>query len=123
MAKPSDYPGFVSILKEWNKKLADSGFRDIEEKKRGELQLKKTGSDNRFLRSSPVVREAKEHYYELISQHILETTFESDLEKQILHLYLEGHTQVEIKKKLNIDGHRCKIYRPIYKWLRVWGMK
>lgn len=123
MAKPSDYPGFRSLLNEWNKKLKDSGFKDIEESRHGDLRLKRTGSDNRFVLLTQTQRDAGTQYFEIIGQNIVNTTFDNEQEKQILTLYFEGHSQVEIKKKLKIQGHRCKVYRPIYKWLKAWGLK
>lgn len=125
MAKPSEFPGFKKLLAEWDKKLKESGFKDIEERVGEHLILKSSGSDYRIkqMNKDQTTRDAVIGYYAIISQKIAETTFKDDLEKQILMMYAEGKTQVQIKEHLKIEGHRCKVYRPLYKWLRKWGLK
>lgn len=133
MSKPSDYPGFKALQKEWSKKLKDAGFKDIEQTN-GEL--KKTGTERRFERSAPIEREAKATYYELVSQKLSELQavtnpgradffFQTEfthLDLQILQLHADGLSQAAIGRKLGIKG-RSPIYRPLYKWLRRWGLK
>lgn len=125
MARPSDYPGFKQLLAEWNRKLAESGFKDIENTgSNGEaLPILPTGTMRRYSQLTEIERDAKSIYFREISDRIIETVFKSDLEFQILTLYSEGISQAEIKRKLKIRGHRCKIYYPIYKWLKKWGLK
>lgn len=123
MAKPSDSPGFNSLLKEWNERLAESGFKDVEEFREGSFQLKKTGSENRYRTAAPTVRAARAQYYEIIGDHLVNTTFDTEKEKEILCLYYEGFSQAEIQRRLGIEGHRSKVYGKIYKWLRAWGLK
>jgi len=123
MAKPSDTPGFKALLQEWNQKLLDSGLEDIEESRKGKLQLKRTGTVTRFEQSTAVVRDAKAKYFEIIGEKILETQFDDEREKQILCMYYEGYTQAEIRKQLSPPLHRYTIYKKLYKWLRRWGLK
>lgn len=121
MAKPSDHPGFSTLQKEWYKKLKETGFDDVEQ-----------ANDRPFIKSGTVVRfekmgadfiEIQFQYFDRIAHHISRAAFEDEQERQILTLYAEGFTQREIKERLGISGHRCRVYRPIYKWLTLWGMK
>lgn len=124
MAKPSDYPGFKALLKEWNQKLKASGFKDIEENPLLDPNKKlKSGSYYRFIQEDPIIRENRAQYYDIIGEKIIQTEFDNETEKKIMCLYFEGHSQVEIQKELQIEGHRCQIYRPIHKWLKRWGLK
>ena len=125
MGKPSDTPGFKPLLQEWYQKLKDSGFKDIEEDIGNTQVLKRSGSDYRMklIQQDKIAFDARVKYYEIIGEKIEQTNFPDDKEKKILTLYWEGITQVEIQKKLDIKGHRCKIYRPIHKWLKKWGLK
>lgn len=123
MAKPSDSPGFKTLYKQWNQKLLDSGFQDIEELRGGSFQIKKTGTITRFEQSPLIVREAKAKYFDIIGQKIAETIFPNEEEKQIMCLYFEGFTQTEIKDKLNPPLHRSTVYKKLYKWLRIWNLK
>jgi hypothetical protein len=125
MTKPSDFPGFKELLEEWDKRLKESGFEDIEQRVGNDLVLKHSGSDYRIkqMNNDQTVRDAIVKYYDIIGQKIVETTFTNEMEKKILTMYFEGKTQVEIKEQLKIEGHRCRVYRPIYKWLKKWGLK
>lgn len=123
MGKPSDAPGFQALLMEWNKKLADSGFKDAEEFKNGTFHLKKSGTVTRFERSDPLSRDARARYFEIIGDKIHETTFQDEVDRQILVLYFEGKTQVEIKRSLPVRLHRSTIYKRLYYWLKKWGLK
>jgi hypothetical protein len=123
MAKPSAHPGFKALYAEWNQKLLDSGFQDIEELRQGNLQLKKTGTMGRFERSAPIIRESKAKYFDIIGQKIVETRFDSDQEKQILCMYFEGLTQTEIAKRLNPPVVRFTVHKKLYKWLKRWKLK
>ena len=123
MAKPSDHPDFKRLMSEWDRRLADSGFRDIEEIKNGQRVLKKSGTQVRFEQSNELVRHAQAQYFAIISKRIHETVFEDDCEREILVLYVEGITQAEIRKRLTTRLSRSTIYKKLYKWLKTWGLK
>lgn len=123
MGKPSDSPGFKKLLEEWNRRLADSGFKDVEELKGGQLVLKKTGTMIRYEQSSDVVREARVEYYRIVSRHVANTHFSNEIDRMILTLYCEGLSQVDIKERLPKRMHRATIYKRLYKYLRLWGIK
>lgn len=133
MSKPSDTPGFKALQKEWQKKLKDSGFKDIE-LTNGELR--KSGTEHRFMQASPLEREAKATYFEIVNEKLVQTMgspnpsqtqmyFCSDfthLELQVMELHADGYSQAEIARRLGIRG-RSPIYRALYKWLKLWGLK
>ena len=123
MSKPSDHPGFKELLKEWNQKLYESGFRDVEVMREGELILKWDASERRHQRMDEVVREARAQFFRSVAECVVKTQFESDLERRILSLYAQGMSQAAIQRKLCIKGHRCKVYIPLYRWLEAWGLK
>ncbi len=137
MAKPSKHPGFKELQAEWTRKLKESGFKDIEVQTGHELKLRKSGTERRYEEMSSVAREAKEQFFRKIAQKLEETkvdgqvqfkflggqsnnasAFDSYLDYQILFLYSKGIRMAEIKKRLNIKGHRSRVYDPIYKWLK-----
>lgn len=123
MSKPSETPGFKALLDEWNKKLLSSGFKDIETMDNGEPILKRFDSYSRDKNLNTITRETDIEYYERVAQLISKTEFNNEQERQIMVLYSEGISQVEIRRILNIEGHRCKVYNPLYKWLTLWGLK
>ncbi len=122
MAKPSDYPGFKALLSEWNRKLYESGFKDAESDGINPV-LKASGSARRYERLDHITREAKEDYFRKVATKVSEANFESEFERDVLTLFSQGNSQTQIYKLLKIEGHRCKIYNPIYKWLKKWGLK
>lgn len=119
MGKPSESPGFSDLLKEWNQKLADSGFKDIEKTD----QTIRSGSQSRYGRLSAQEKQSQAQYYEIIGNQILKTDFQEEQEKKILCLYFEGFTQEQIRKQFDPPIHRTTVYRKLYKWLRAWGLK
>lgn len=123
MAKPSDSPGFKELLREWNRKLGESGFKDIEYGSGDDLKIKESGSVGRYRDMTEECRRHKSDFFEVVKECIQETKFDTKFERVVLKLYSTGMTKVAIKEKLKIKGHRCKIYNPIYKYLRQWGLK
>ena len=123
MAKPSDHPGFKQLLAEWNQKLYESGFRDVEDEKFGERILKKSGSARRYEKLDIITREAKFEYFRRLQTLVHETHFDNEFERQVMALYAQGVSQAMIKRVMKIEGHRCKVYYPIYRWLKTWGLK
>ena len=123
MAKPSDSPGFKALQAEWDKRLSESGFQDIEKTVGRQRVLKYTGTQVRYDRMDEVQRESRFEFYRQVGIRLAETRFESDFDRQVLTLFSYGYTQKEIQAELDIRGHRCKIYKPIYRWLKAWGLK
>lgn len=123
MAKPSDHPGFKSLLEAWNSKLKESGFKDIETECKGQLVLKQVGAARSYERMDETRREARIQFFRQVTLCTAETEFKNELDRQILTLYGQGYSQAAIKKVLGIQGHRCKVYYPIYRWLKIWGLR
>lgn len=122
MAKPSDHPGFRQLLDEWNEKLKESGLLDIE--RSGIIRdLKRPGTIIRYDRLKMVCADATVEYFRRLGWCLHETIFDNELEKEILTLYSQGITQADIYRRLGLTGHRCKVYEPLYRWLKEWGMK
>lgn len=115
MTKPS-----AELKSIWNKKLAESGFIDIEEEIKGERVLKQRAS-NCYRSSNLVEKSAKLQYFLMIGNNINKTKFTNETEKKILLAYSEGVKRAVIEKSVNIE--RRTIYDIIYKYLRLWGMK
>lgn len=92
MSQPSK-----KLLEEWNKKLADSGFKDIEQED-GNL---KTWDSFRFQAKYDVLSfGAKEEYYRQAGVFAHSHPFESDQERIIWTMHAEGATHLEIYKTL-----------------------
>lgn len=123
MGSPFNSPDFKRLLAEWNQRLADSGFRDIEKVKNGQRVLKKSGSEVRFERCNQTLREARENYYDLVRFNIQVTVFEDEIDREILVLFSEGIKQTEIKQRLDVSLHRSTIYKRLNRWLKRWGLK
>lgn len=123
MAKPTDCPGFKALQTEWYAKLSQSGFRDIEQPASLDGPLRKSGTERRYDRMDPVAREARIQFFRRVQHHVSETEFEIELEREIMNLYAQGVSKVMIQKVLDLPGHRCKVYYPIFKWLERWGLK
>lgn len=124
MAKPSETAGFKSLLKEWNELLLRTGFADIEyTNQKDETLLCDIGGLNRYVNCSETERSARIQYFDRVSEQVQKTEFDNDEEREILTLYSQGVSQAEIKRKLSISGHRGRVYSPIYRWLKEWGLK
>lgn len=82
-----------------------------------------SGTLRRYQTLAPTVREAKTWFFHCVSVQFSKTRFNTELEEKILYLYTQGMSQREIQERLQIPGHRSKVYKPIYYWLRKWGLK
>lgn len=123
MAKPTDYPGFKMLEATWYQRLAETGFHDIEYEAQGGPGLERPRAEWRGSRIPESQVTAKTVYFDIVSERVAETQFPNEVEKSIMTLYAEGRSQIEIQLTLNLDGHRCQVYRPIHKWLKNWGLK
>lgn len=143
MGRPSAHPGFKALLTEWNQKLRESGFRDAETGQPEIRNLKKSGTERRYETLDSTSRGAKEEFFEQLAHHIRKTPLQNQLEFgftkklcfdqkpegfdnetdfHILTLYSRGLRQTEIKARLHIRSHRCRVYYPIYYWKKKWGL-
>jgi hypothetical protein len=83
--KPQDTKGFRQLNIEWQRKLKDSGFKDLENKDRDRPLI------------NPIYKLKKIKDYEAVREHFLNAThyliegkFENQLERNIWRLYSEG---------------------------------
>lgn len=87
------------LKKEWDQKLKDSGFKDIEDKNgfvgRGAPRI----TDR-----SPLQIEVIEYYYYMTSAFLNEHNFDSEFEKTIWNYHCEGLSAREIEKTLKNAG-------------------
>lgn len=116
------------LIEHWDRKLKESGFVDIEDRRTG--LLKKCGGDanwdpdwfhdlsTNFQEwegktvdgiklgskgySTYVWKQSQAEYYRLVSIYYHEKEFKSDREKRIWGLHAEGISHREIAKKLNL---------------------
>lgn len=104
-------PKFKKLQKTWYKKLADTGFVDIE--RHGDKQ---TSHAARFADNyDPITTPAKEHYYRVASQMLYEYDFKDELERAAWELHCEGLSIRNIVKTLNNRGVVTAEGNPIYK--------
>jgi hypothetical protein len=107
---------FKSLKSKWYKKLAKSGFEDIE----GNEEY--FNASDTFTRHSSRYRdsvqrfEAKQEYYRLAGHFLYDHKFSSTLEKMIWQLHSEGLSIREITKKLqdrNVATHKNKVHETL----------
>lgn len=106
--KPKDYN---SLKKEWYEKLADSGFKDIEQ---DEFKFKHVSHASYFGRE--IVKRnyhAKSEYYSMAGQFLNSYKFESELEKVIWEYHANGISLRNIAKLLKtveIDMNKDSVH-------------
>lgn len=92
---------------EWEKKLKDSGFIDIEKEVNGERVLitpamclfERSGAKD--IEMTEVVADARRDYYLLLTQHAAnEKAYEDNLDRLIMERTAEGRSIEEISKEL-----------------------
>lgn len=88
-------PEFKKLQAQWDKKLASSGFVDIE-KPDGSL------TDGRFR------TQQKAAYYEEVSHHLWHSEFDSPKHRKIWGLHAEGLTYKQIAKRVRISFQGCQ---------------
>lgn len=112
---------FRLLSQEWNKKLEQSGFKDIEtELKIGERVLKK-GANNCFSKADDFKKETTLEYYLFLGHLAHNTLFPSDLEKHVMIRHSEGKTYREIA--IEIKKHRHSVEFIVKRWQTTWGVK
>jgi hypothetical protein len=110
----------TELQKQWYKKLADSGFEDIEND-RGYL---KTNVNTRYTRgynngkdveAVAIDYEIKANYYRLAGQFLYEHKFANDSERNLWKYHAEGMSHREIVKKSHGRYNYSKVCRKIKK--------
>lgn len=78
---------FRNLQKDWYKKLANTGFEDIED----------TSSQNEFLKSwSSEINETGQEYYYMAEHFLSEYSFQDDDEKLIWEMHTNGKSERDI---------------------------
>lgn len=98
----------LSLLREWDKRLRQSGFRDVEsrDKKTGELRLTAWDSYYFKIRNSPDIFEIKQEYYYRAGQFLNSYKFISQTDKHIWEMHSQGIGLRQIAKSLKDLGIR-----------------
>lgn len=93
----------ANLSQKWKRKLAKSGFRDIED---GKGRLKVYDSFYFQAEYAPVAFQARETYYRLASALLHTHTFSNSRQRRVWELHCTGHTQAVIGKRLGIRQQR-----------------
>lgn len=119
---------FVNLQKRWYKKLADSGFKDIENPMTGDLSSKEAQRNYRRDKMPQDLRVAQADYFFILSQLAFndDTFFRNDAERYILMRYSEGTRICDIVKELierQTPRERKTIRFIIRRYEMAWGLK
>ena len=111
MVNPFKTKDFKKLFAEWNKKLIDSGFDEIEDFSNEEVRLKSWHSHKWILGTAPERRIEAESYYEK-AQELLNNGFEfsCDLDLRIWQLHCQGLSIRQIAEIIDIQliGYKGK---------------
>lgn len=94
---------FKALKKEWDKKLKQKGFVDIEPKEgyltKWSISLQEKYPLNKFI--------AQMEYYNFANQFIYDHTFDNDYDKQVWELHASGMTVRKIMQTLKKQKKSC----------------
>lgn len=110
------------LIKEWDQKLRDSGFNDIEDRSKDTLkswagtcylQLNKNGEfkvqpKTKHGYTSLVHKESQAEYYRLAAQCLHEAEFKNTKQRLIWQLHAEGYSYNEIAKELGLNFRKVR---------------
>jgi hypothetical protein len=96
----------LKLIKEWDQKLKDSGFKDVEsrDKKTGELRLTAWDSHYFQIRNTPEIFEIKQEYYYKANQFLSSYRFVSHTERHIWEMHSSGFGVRQIADDLKAAG-------------------
>lgn len=142
MAKFWKSKEFENLKKEWDRKLAETGFEDAEKEVGGEAVLKKIsvtsgreGGVYRHVKGKDRTIEIaeKEEYFRLMAQGFYqEKEFEDELDRLIMERTIEGRPikeiSTELKLKLEEGKKSGKFHRNTIRFIRrryetKWGVR
>lgn len=116
---------FQVLSRDWNHKLEESGFSDIEIDLKQDRALKRRAASC-YEKASPLEREVKLEYFCFVSSLVNETFFPNELEKIIMTRHADGDTIEEIVQRIRSDGisrDRKTVRRIIRRWQMKWGVR
>lgn len=113
---------FRQLAEEWEQKLEESGFIDIE-KSVGEGRELRQYSANAYRQAASLVKETRAEYYTLLSERCAREEFESEIQRYIMQSVAEGARLVEVHRNLlsfnipiNYETIRFIVRRHEHKW-------
>lgn len=109
-----------SLVIEWDQKLRESGFIDIEDRDSPREMLKSWHSTLFIHRFDQERFSARQQYFELVTQFLHSYEFDSELEREIWFLHSEGKSLREIAKitgQVSKDG-ALKIIRKLLRAMK-----
>ena len=110
---------------EWDQKLKDDGFKDIEQTIGNQRVLSQRAS-NAYRQATTIEREAKQEYYRLLTQYTAQESFDNEADKIIMERRSNGTAIVDISKELKRLGfpcHKQTIRYHIRRYENHWGIK
>lgn len=124
---------FKAMQEAWYAKLEESGFKDAEEMRDGEMMLKQTGDHmlawhtTRMEYTGNLLKfESKETYYRILGEKVQDSAFQNDVDRIIVTMLAEGHRVKEITEELASQGEsRCRmtIRMTLRKYEMKWGLR
>jgi ABC-type uncharacterized transport system ATPase subunit len=119
---------FSKLQKHWYQRLADTGFKDVEELKDGKLILTEEIGQYHYRKTDAFRILMKEEYFRAICQMVqdIDTRFRNSIDKYILSRYSEGAKIKTIMVELSTQG--CQLRRNsirfiIRRYEVQWGLK
>lgn len=109
-----------SLVTEWDQRLKESGFQDIEDRDSPREMLKSWHSTLFIHRYDKERFSARQQYFELATQFLNAHEFNSDLEREVWFLHSEGKSLREIANetgKVSKDG-ALKIIKSLRKAMK-----
>lgn len=95
---------FYKLNAKWQKKLADSGFEDIEDTNSPREMLKCWHSQYFQVKYTPEQVQARQSYYETVGHILHETRWRNRVHKEIWRLHAEGYSLRETSYQLHQSG-------------------
>ena len=95
---------FEKLKSKWDKKLADSGFKDIENK---DGSLKKE-VDPRTQAYAFKEQESREIYYDMAKTHLFSHMFETTLEENVWMWHVDGKSFRDIANTFNVTFYKVR---------------
>lgn len=114
-----------ALRREWDKKLKESGFEDIEDRESPREMLKSWHSTKFFYRFDEDRFLARKDYFELATQFLGTHRFESEIDREVWRLHTEGESLRKIANHLTSQGSpmskdgALKIIRALLKAMRA----
>lgn len=124
MSSSFDSPDFKALKKFWDKKLAKSGFVDIEIEK-GDFVYLAQNAPNVYKQQPQVAREARLAYFSAMSRGYAAKPPRKKLDRMVMELYVNGTRVDEIVRVLKAGGivkYKTTLQFIIRRYEKAWGV-